>query len=70
MKFFPTRSVTEFLHVVPIQSFYCLFVKKGLRALSYIGPSFWSNLKKSLKTSVFLNAFKHNLKDYYFRKGN
>ena len=25
---------------------------------------------KSLKTSVSLNAFKHNLKDFYFRKGN
>ena len=70
MKFFPMRSVTEFLHVVPTQNFYCLIVKEGLRALSYIGPSFWSNLKKSLKTSVSLNVLKHNLKDYYFRKGN
>ena len=43
---------------------------KDLRALSYIGPSLSNKLDKSLKTSVSLNAFKHNLKDYYFRKGN
>ena len=41
---------------------------QGLRALSYIGPSLWNNLGKSLKTSVSLNAFKHNVKDHYFRK--
>ena len=41
---------------------------QGLRALSYIGPSLWNNLDKSLKTSVSLNAFKHNVKDHYFRK--
>ena len=43
---------------------------QGLRALSYIGPSLWNKLDKSLKTSVSLNTFKHNLKDYYFKKGN
>ena len=43
---------------------------QGLRALSYIGPSSWNKLNKSLKTSVSLNAFKHNLKDYYFKRGN
>ena len=43
---------------------------QGLRALSYIGPSLWNKLDKSLKTSVSLNAFKHNLKDHYFKKGN
>ena len=43
---------------------------QGLRALSYIGPSLLNKLDKSLKTSVSLNAFKHNLKDYYFKKGN
>ena len=43
---------------------------QGLRALSYIDPSLWNKLDKYLKTSVSLNAFKHNLKDYYFRKGN
>ena len=43
---------------------------QGLRALSYIGHSLWNKLDKSLKTSVSLNAFKHNLKDYYFKKGN
>ena len=35
---------------------------QGLRALSYIGPSLWNKLDKSLKTSVSLNAFKHNFK--------
>ena len=41
---------------------------QGLRALSYIGPSLWNKLDKSLKTSVSLKAFKHNFKDYYSRK--
>ena len=43
---------------------------QGLRALSYIGSSLWNNQDKSLKTSASLNAFKHNIKDYYFRKRN
>ena len=43
---------------------------QGLRALSYIGPSLWNKLHKSLKKSVSLNAFKHNLKDHNFRKDN
>ena len=43
---------------------------QGQRALSYLGPSLWNNLDNSLKKSVSLNAFKHNLKDYYFRTGN
>ena len=43
---------------------------QGLKALSYIGPSLWNNQDKSLKTSASLNAFKHNINDYYFRKGN
>ena len=43
---------------------------RGLRVLSYIGPSLWNKLDKSLKRSVSLNAFKHNLKDNYFKKGN
>ena len=43
---------------------------QSLRALSYIGPSLWNNQDKSLKTSATLSAFKHNIKDYYFRKGN
>ena len=37
---------------------------------SYIGPSLWNDQDKSLKTSASLNGFKHNIKDYYFRKGN
>ena len=43
---------------------------QGLRALSFIGPSLWNNLEKSLKTSVSLNTFKHNVKEYYFQNGN
>ena len=43
---------------------------QDLRALLYIGPSLWNKLDKSLKISVSLNTFKHNLKDYYFRKVN
>ena len=41
-----------------------------LRALSYVGPLSWNNQDKSLKTSSSLNAFKHTIKDCYFRKGN
>ena len=47
-----------------------LKTNQGLRTLSYIGPSLWNKLDKSLKTSVSLNAFKYNLKRYYFKKGN
>ena len=43
---------------------------QGLRVVLYIGPSQWNKLNKSLKTSVSLNAFKHNLNDYYLKKGN
>ena len=43
---------------------------QGLRALSYIGPLLWNKKDKSLKTSASLNLFKHNIKDYYFRKRN
>ena len=42
----------------------------GFRAQPYSGPSIWNKLDKSLKISVSLNAFKHNLKDHYFRKDN
>ena len=43
---------------------------QGLRALLYIGPSLWNKLDKCLKKFVSLNAFKHNLKDYHFKKGS
>ena len=43
---------------------------QGLRALLYICLSWWDKLDTSLKTSVSLNVFKPNLKDYYFKKGN
>ena len=41
---------------------------QGLTALSYIGPSLWNNLDKSLKTPASLNTIKHNIKNYYFWK--
>ena len=40
---------------------YCK-TNEAIWALSYIGPSLWNKLDKSLKTSVSLNAFKHNFK--------
>ena len=43
---------------------------QGLRTLSYIVTSLWNNQDKSLKTPASLKAVKHNIKDYYFRKGN
>ena len=39
---------------------------QGLRALSYVGPSLWNNLDKSLKTSASLNTFKHDIKKQFF----
>ena len=41
---------------------------QGLNALSYVGPSLWNNLDHSLKTSTSLLAFKHNVKDNFFKK--
>ena len=72
MKSFHMQSLTKFLHVAPIKSLELPHRKtnQGLRALLYIGTSLWNKLDKSLKISVSLNAFKHNLKDYYFKKGN
>ena len=43
---------------------------QGLRALSYVGPSLWNNLDKSLKTSASLNTFKHDIKNPFFRMNN
>ena len=43
---------------------------QGLRALSYVGPFLWNKLDNSLKMSAFLNTFKHNLKNQYFRINN
>ena len=67
MKSFPVQSITEFLHVAPINSYNCLVVnKQSLRGLSYITPSLWDNLNTSLKTSVSLNALKAYLKELLF----
>ena len=35
------------------------------KGLSYIGPSLWSNLPRSMKKTAVLNIFKHNLKKKY-----
>ena len=40
----------------------------GQKALSYVGPSLWNNLNKTLKTSTSLNTFKHNIKKHYFHE--
>ena len=37
----------------------------GQKALSYVGPSLWNNLNKTLKTSTNLNTFKHNIKQHF-----
>ena len=60
----PTRYSYQNLKLLPGKK------NQGLRAFSYIGPSLWNNQDKSLKTSPSLNTFKHNVKDYYFWKGN
>ena len=38
------------------------------KAWSYFGPSLWSNLDKTLKTSTSISAFKHNIKQHYFNE--
>ena len=40
----------------------------GQKALSYVGPSLWSNLNKTVKTSTSLNIFKHNIKKHCFNE--
>ena len=40
----------------------------GQKALSYVGPSLWNNLNKTLKTSTSLNAFNHNIEQHYFNE--
>ena len=37
----------------------------GQKALSYVGPSLWNNLNKTLKTSTSLYTFKHNIKKHF-----
>ena len=38
------------------------------KVLSYVGPSLWSYLKKTLKTTTSLNAFKHDIKQNYLNE--
>ena len=40
----------------------------GKRTLSYIGPSVWNPLQKSVKTCKSVNDFKHALKSQYFKE--
>ena len=40
----------------------------GQKALSYVDPSLWNNLNKTLKNPTSLNTFKHNTKKHYFNK--
>ena len=39
--------------------------KMGRKGLSYTGPSLWNNLPRSMKKTIVLNTFKHNLKKKY-----
>ena len=40
----------------------------GQIALSYIGPTIWSNTLNALKWTKNLNTFKHNLKEHYLKE--
>ena len=42
----------------------CRKTNVGQKTLYYVGPSFWNNLNKTLKTSTSLNAFKHDIKHF------
>ena len=57
-----TRSLYQKLNILHRKT------NVGQKALSYVGPSFWNNLNKTLKTSTCLNTFKHNIKKHYFNE--
>ena len=40
----------------------------GQKSLSYIGPSIWNNLPRSMERSISLNKFKHDKKKHYLRE--
>ena len=40
------------------------------KVLSYVGPSIWNNLSKTLKNPTSLNTFKDNMKKHYFNELN
>ena len=40
----------------------------GQKSLSYIGPSVWNKLPSSLKRSISLNTFKHDVKKSYLQE--
>ena len=41
---------------------------KGLKFLSYTGPSLWNNLNENLKRSNSINDFNHIIKEFYFEE--
>ena len=40
------------------------------KAYPYVGPLLWNNLSKTLATSISLNAFKYNIKNFTELKKN
>ena len=39
----------------------------GQKGLSYIGPKLWNNISSRIKSAESTNAFKHQIKDHFFR---
>ena len=39
---------------------------RGMRTLSYIGPRLWNNLPMTIKATLNVNAFKHQVKEQFF----
>ena len=40
---------------------------RGMRTLSYIGPRLWNNLPMKIKAALNVNAFKHQIKEQFFK---
>ena len=40
----------------------------GQKSLSYIGPSIWNKLPSSMKKTLCLNTFKHDVKKHYLQE--
>ena len=39
----------------------------GQRGLSYLGPKLWNNISSNIKSAESSNAFKHQIKDHFFK---
>ena len=39
----------------------------GQRGLSYLGPKLWNNISSNIKSAESTNAFKHQIKDHFFK---